>query len=237
MDITSLFESWRSVNKSNDGWGLAWFLAHQFCMRFYSSHGICPTVIEHDGLGYYGIQLKPILCKSSPKDAPILGRMTISGDVENWVTGGPGQPRLNTSGMSDTGSKLSDIVVAATRYMELPVTPQVSHIHCRHKRWGKSYELGFTIATIIALRNRSSSIMIWNDPYHTSRVIADLDPQAQMNEHLGAFIFSGDQRVVVTGDGRLLGDQEVNYWHRYMQGESAYEISLEIERMIYKHSE
>jgi len=43
--------------------GLAWFLAYQFCQRYYVSHGIVPNVIDHDGLGYYGIRLDPLPCK------------------------------------------------------------------------------------------------------------------------------------------------------------------------------
>jgi hypothetical protein len=43
--------------------GLAWFLAYQFCQRYYVSHDIAPNVIDHDGLGYYGIRLDPLPCK------------------------------------------------------------------------------------------------------------------------------------------------------------------------------
>ena len=42
---------------------MAWFLAYQFCQRYYVSHDIVPNVIDHDGLGYYGIRLDPLPCK------------------------------------------------------------------------------------------------------------------------------------------------------------------------------
>ena len=61
MSIDTVFESWRQ-NKEGD-WGLAWFLAYQFCQRYYVSHDIVPNVIDHDGLGYYGIRLDPLPCK------------------------------------------------------------------------------------------------------------------------------------------------------------------------------
>lgn len=90
MNAFSLFEHWRLVKSPDRSWGLDWFLANEICKRFYASHGIVPWVIDHEGLGYYGIMLNQLQCKVSEKSCRPFGRVTMAGDVENWRTGGPG---------------------------------------------------------------------------------------------------------------------------------------------------
>jgi hypothetical protein len=174
-------------HKSGGGTGLAWYLAWEFCMRFYASHGICPWVIEHDDLGYYGIQLGLITCKINPSLTDPIGRMTAMGNVENWVSGTPGDHGLNTIEMCDGGVETDRIVAAAIRHMKLPVYSDPSHRDCRHRRRGKTYELMFTIATILALKTGQHTI--WNSSFHTEKILKELDPDANKSEHLGAFIF------------------------------------------------
>ena len=76
-------------------------------------------------------------------------------------------------------------------------------MNCRHKRWGASYELCFEIAAILELRHDPEELTIWNHPYHTERILTDLDPKASMKEHLGAFIFKRyEKQIVLAADGR-----------------------------------
>ena len=77
-DIATAFEQYRA--RKLDGWGLAWFLAAEVCERFYRSHGIVPTVIEREGLGYYGIELEELVCRARPEQHPSLGRFTMAGE-------------------------------------------------------------------------------------------------------------------------------------------------------------
>ena len=233
MHAETLFESWRKIKNPQNSWGLAWYLAYEFCRRYYSSHGIVPHVIEKEGLGYYGIQLDCLPCPvNGRKKKETVGRLTISGDVENWRTGGPGDHGFEASVLCANQESTSRIVFGALRHMGLPHTPKHTHLACRHKRWGSSFELIFEIATIIALRN-DDRIRIWNDPYHTRRLINENDKNAAMKEHPGAFIFSSNgKRKIVAGDGRILGQSDENLWVRYMRGESVNDLSLEIEHYL-----
>ncbi|MDP5460059.1 hypothetical protein [Alishewanella sp. SMS8] len=95
MELPSLFEQWRTIKGPKNSWGLSWFLASQLCRRFYASHGIVPWVICHEGMGYYGISLHKLPCKVNGIDNATLGRFSIAGNVENWLTGGPGDHACN----------------------------------------------------------------------------------------------------------------------------------------------
>jgi len=208
-------------------------LAYEFCRRYYASHGIVPQVIEHEGLGYYGIQLDYVPCKVNGSERPTMGRFTIGGDVENWVTGGPGDHGLELIKLCDKGEKTEKLVSLAIKHMGITPLPSASHIKCRHKRWGASYELMFSIATILAMRNEQQ-IKIWNHEFHTARLIAENDPLAKMKEHMGAFLFcNDDKQVAISGDGRYLvpksGD---SLWLRYMKGATPYSLGREIEKYL-----
>ena len=52
-DLTANYEHYRAHHRG--GWGLAWYLAAAIGERFYCSHGIAPSVLVHEGLGYYGM--------------------------------------------------------------------------------------------------------------------------------------------------------------------------------------
>ena len=53
-----------------------------------------------------------------------------------------------------------------------------------------------------------------------------IDPKSTINEHLGSFLFRyKDTKIIFASDGReLSGTQDDNYWHRYMSGESQYDL-------------
>ena len=222
MSASELFSYWRSIKRPKQSWGLAWFLANEFCRRYYVSHGIVPWVIEHEGLGYYGIQLDHVRCKMNKNYNGPYGRMSMGGDVENWRSGSPGDHGLNAMEMCSTNVPTEKIVQRAIAHMGIEPIPSVSHLHCRHKRWGASYILCFEIATIIALRNEPDDLRIWNHPYHTERKILELDPKSGMSEHLGAFLFvRGDKELLLAADGRLLGGSERNLWNSFMNGYGA----------------
>lgn len=219
-----LFEHWRHVKQPKNSWGLAWFLANEFCQRFYSSHGISPHVINHEGLGYYGLALNQIDCKIGRINEESLGRMTISGDVENWRRGSPGDHELPAIEMCSEGVSTEKIVTDSIRHMEIDPIPAQSHLGCRHQRWGASYALAFEISTILALRHDNfdnGDLQIWNHPLMIKNALDRNDPLSSMKEHPGGFVFCHDQKeVILTGDGRLLDGSERNLWHQYMQGES-----------------
>jgi hypothetical protein len=234
-DVSSLFEAWRLHGIYQNDWGLAWFLAYQFCRRFYASHGVVPHVIEHEGLGYYGIQLDYVPCKVNQigKSLETIGRLTCAGDVENWQTGGPGDHGLETSVLCQKGVPTSDLLSLAIKHMGLPTYPSKTHINCRHKRWGSSFELMFEIATILALRNSDKVLRIWNHPYHTEQYIRRLDHENTMQEHPGAFIFENHANtIVIAGDGRCLDGSGNNLWEDYMHGFSPYFLAICIENQL-----
>ena len=224
--IYECFNEWRKENPRINNWGLAWFLANEFCKRFYSSHGIIPQVISHEGLGYYGIQISKTQCAVHGRNTEKYGRFTMFGNVENWSTGGPGDHGLNAVEIYENGENIESIVKRAIFHMRIPEIPAKTHLNCRHKRWGTSYQLLFEISTILAMKYDHETIEIWNHPYHTQRFIDKLDPKSKMNEHLGAFLFRyKDNEIIFASDGReLSGTQDDNYWHRYMSGESPYDL-------------
>lgn len=228
-----IFEHWRKAKGAKSSWRLAWFLANEFCKRFYSSHGIAPQVIEHEGLGYYGIQLAPVPCKVNTNNSEPLGRLTTCGDVENWRSGGPGDHGLQTIEMCDKGESTSQIVEKAIHYMNIPPIPQESHVLCWHKRWGASFELCFQIATVLALRHEPETIQIWNHPFHVNPRILQTDPEAKINEHLGAFLFvQGGKELLVAADGRVLDSTNANIWLSYMQGQTVISLATFIEKNL-----
>ncbi len=233
MNTDSLFEAWRILGRHGNESGLAWYLANQFCNRFYSSHGIVPHVIQHEGLGYYGIQLDYLHCKVNGDVQNPIGRMTMAGDVENWSTGAPGDHGLETSKMCQNGVPTEQLVTQAISHMRLPLFPVKSHLNCRHKRWGRSYELMFEITTILMIRNPSISLL--NHPDHVREYVRKSDPKADMNEHLGAFVFMhshSGKRVIVAGDGRLLDGSDINVWEDFMNGQTSFSLALTIEADI-----
>ena len=110
MATDTVFEQWRTNLRESNEFGLAWFLANEFCKRFYRSHGIVPHVINHEGLGYYGLQLTELACEARPRAGEPLGRLTMYGNVENWLTGGPGDHGLKTHEMLKRGVATAEIV-------------------------------------------------------------------------------------------------------------------------------
>ena len=151
MATETIFEQWRSNPSEGNEFGLAWFLANEFCKRFYRSHGIVPHVINREGLGYYGIQLAELACEARPRAGEPLGRLTMCGNVENWLTGEPGDHGLKTHEMLEQGVPTAEIVAQAIEHMRLSITPTRSHSSCRHHRWGTSYVLLFDIMTRLVL--------------------------------------------------------------------------------------
>jgi hypothetical protein len=230
MNVSDVFEAWRLKHGSNPNWGLAWFLANEVCQRYYSSHRIVPHVIEKEGLGYYGLQFDPFNGYGES-----IGRMTAHGNVENWRTGRPGDHGLETSEMCAKGLPIKQIVEDAIRHLDVPSVPVATHLNSHHEEREKSYELVFEIATILALRNdKRDGFQIWNHLDSAGRLIKELDPSARAKEHLNSFIFlqRGGKKILITSDARLVGEKEDNFWYRFMNGESAWTLALEIEETI-----
>jgi hypothetical protein len=227
MDTVTLFEAWRKDRQAQQGWGVAWFLANEFCRRFYASHGIVPHIIEKEGPGYYGIQLDYVSCAVNGEQSEPLGRLTMAGDVENWRTESPGSHGLELTQKCDDGMEADVLIRLAIHHMDIPAKPQKSHTNCRHKRWGQSYELLFSIATKLALRN-DGKIGIGNPKS------VDQDPRQNMTEHMGGFLFQYmDNMILLSGDGRFIKPQRPdNLWQRYMEGETSCQLALEIEGVL-----
>jgi hypothetical protein len=225
MNVQQLFQYWRVLKRPDNSWGLAWFLANEFCQRYYSSHGIIPFVIAKEGLGYYGILLESISCRVNKKKIG-YGRVTMGGNFENWQSGGPGDHGFPAIEFCKDNMPTEEIVRKAIAYMGIEPLPKTSHYNCRHKRWGRSFELCFEIATILALQYESNELSIWNHLHNTERLLAKLDPNVKQVEHLGAFLFdSGEKKVLLAADGRLLDGSGQNLWHMYMNGDSAFSLA------------
>ncbi len=222
VGIHEVFAGWRAVDRVGNSYGLAWYLAYEFCKRYYSSHGIVPYVIHHESLGYYGIRFDEVKCRLRDTASDGLGRITMCGDVENWRTGEPGDHGLEAIKMHVEGRSTSEIVLAAVRHMALPAMPDQSHIACRHKRWGDSYSLCFEVVAIMAIQSSPEELYVWNHPDHVQQALRERDSEWQMKEHPGAFaLVAHDQRLLMAGDGRLLDGSGVSLWHEYMAGSTA----------------
>lgn len=216
-----IFEQWRANRTQRNEFGLAWYLANQFCQRFYRSHGIVPHVINKEGLGYYGMQLTELACKARPNAGNPLGRFTMYGNVENWLTGGPGDHGLKTHEMLERGVPTAEIVSLAIEYLDIPVTPTRSHYSCRHHRWGSSYNLVFDIVTRLVLTHGGGDLIVANCPRdeYLGGLLRKNDPLWEMKEHPGGFYVSdNDISLLIAGDGRVLDGSDRNIWHEYMSG-------------------
>lgn len=130
MSITELFESRQKCKSEKSDWGLRWFLASEICKRYYSSHGIVPWVINKGGLGYYGILFSELAC-SVHKALRELGRLTMFGNTENWLRGGPGDHRNTLD--NENNATASTLIAAAISHLELNAFPQIFHLSCGHK--------------------------------------------------------------------------------------------------------
>ena len=175
-------------------------------------------MIGHEALGYYGITLNRLECKVNGKSEEPLGRFTMGGDVENWQPGGPGKEKLKTIEMCNEGVAPERMIQETIHHFRLEPLPIKTHLQCRHKRRGSSYQLCFELATIVALIYEDQ-IQISNHPMHTHRELEASDPEHSMKEHPGAFAFKGPKgTLLVAGDGRLLDCSDTNIWLQYMQG-------------------
>jgi len=214
--LVRAYTNWRQ--RHDQGWGLAWYLAAELVERFYVSHGVRAVVIYHDGLGYYGIGLHLPPC-SVRKRHKKLGRFTMSGDVENWVTGGPGDHGLKLTERAKT-EPASKLLSEAITHLRLAATPSRSHIPCRHHRWGPSAVLIFQLSALLALRH-DTRVSIYNGQL-AQRAGKDLDPKADQREHPGwTRVIAGDREVIMVNDGRVLEPAGArSLWQRFMAGES-----------------
>jgi hypothetical protein len=208
-----------ALSRKPSGWGLAWYLASEICDRFYCSHGIGAAVIIRDGLGYYGLAIEQAECRMAKQQK--LGRFSMSGDVENWRTGAPGDHGLPLAERASAGEPVDRMIVEAIRHLDLPLVPVHSHVHCRHKRWGISYQIVVRIAALMALR-WEDRITIWSAPQSEARPIKDLDSKAEMSEHPGYFLIESPRsNLILCGDGRVLQPADhPSIWERYMCGQS-----------------
>jgi hypothetical protein len=229
-DLAENYQYWR--HRYKHGWGLAWYLAAEINDRFYSSHGIRPEVVEHEGLGYYGIALQQLSCRVA-QEPRILGRLTAAGNVENWVTGSPGDHGLKLIERADEGESPDELLRDAIRYIGVPIVPAAGHHLCRHKRWGASSVLVFRIAALIALR-WNDQVDIWNDPAHVASLAATVDAKRDMREHPGYLIIAnGRHELLLAGDGRILkpaGCESLR--DRYMSGDSVATLLGVVETLL-----
>jgi len=220
--LLSAFEEWR--HRHRQGWGLAWYLAAELCDRFYSSHGIQPTTIVQDGLGYYGIQLSKVGCPVRQGKSTAIGRLTMEGNVENWVTGSPGAHGLKLVPRLQEGEPVGPMLEETIRFLGLQPFPSQTHFNCRHKRWGDSYRLLFRVAALLAMKQR----LKLNNGQDALERGHSLDPQANMKEHPGYFVFG---EIVVCGDGRVLPPHgDASLWELWMRGASEQDLVGWIER-------
>ncbi|MBI5443602.1 MAG: hypothetical protein HY900_20635 [Deltaproteobacteria bacterium] len=228
-DLLAAYEAWKRRRRGN-GWGLTWYLAAELCERFYASHGIVPYVQEHEGLGYYGLGIYKVPCPAhgggQHAEPQQVGRLTKAGDVENWITGGPGDHGLTLAERASRGEMVAPMVAEAVRHLAFPVYPEKSHVGCRHHRWGASYVLLFRLAALLAL-GHSADVYVANHPDLAGRKCRPFDPDPDQREHPGYFVLSStkDREVLLRGDGRVLRPEgEASLWERYVTGEPVAEL-------------
>jgi hypothetical protein len=179
-------------------------------------------VIEHEGLGYYGLRLDRVPCLVNGAREHSIGRITASGDVERWTDGEMSESRrISLVERAANGEDLFVLLQAAIKHLDLAPLPSSSHYDCRHKRWGDSYTLIFHLAAQLALR-ADRAVTIWNHSFHTARLAREMDADFDLPEHPGHFLISGRKgQVLIAGDGRVLvPTNERSLWRRYMEGES-----------------
>lgn len=234
MTPVQLLEARRAAGKPIPVWALSWVLAHEVGKRFYASHGIVPWLITHSGLGYYGITLNALPCpvhggEADPIGAHALGRFTMTGDVENWEWGSPGDHGCALADRFKRGTPVATLVPPAITHLRLGPLPDKSHLGCRHKRWGDSYVLCLQVAALLAVQHEPHDLGIYNHPAHTCRLLDMPDPKAAMHQHPGYFIFTHKERALcLAGDGRVLGHDGGNVWLQYMRGASAFSLAQDL---------
>lgn len=206
-------------------------LAHELCDRFYASHGIAPRVVEHDSgsyggsLGYYGIKLVQLGCQVEQESE--LGRIKKFGSISAASGTLDLEPRANA------GEPVGSMVAEAVKHLRLPPFPPKSHLNCKHKRWGDSYGLVFNLSALLALR-WNGRVQIWNHPYHTARLAAELDPQEGKGESSGHFLWivrgHQEKRMFLAGDGRVLEPKNLgSLWQGYMEGKTVAALLSNVE--------
>jgi hypothetical protein len=211
------FADWLADSPDCEGWGLAWYLAAELCSRFYVSHGLMPEVIEHEGLGYYGIALVQAPCAG--RERRELGRMTMSGNVENWATGSPGDHGLELQQRAARGSAPGELLAEVIRFLGLPIRPDRSHAACHHKRRGASFEMVFRLAAHIAMR-AEGRVAIWNGA-ESGVVRSVVAPEPRREDMAAPIVIEGKQSVVVTSEGLVLEPRGLgSLWKQYMEGAS-----------------
>ena len=221
--VESLFARWRTASGRPMDWGLAWYLSREICHRYYRSHGIAPFVINHDGLGYYGIELTQLPCSSTGhSEHLVLGRMSMAGNVENWITGSPGDHGCDLFDVCNSGTVAEELVSRAIRHLRLPPIPAKPHNQCHHKRRGDSFVLLWEIATILALRADlgESDLYLVANGLKSGQPFVGLDGPPVTYRKPAHFCFSGNRDIYVSDEGALCDGSGHNLWLRYMAGES-----------------
>lgn len=210
--LQATFEKWRAQKREESGSRLAWYIAAEIVDRFYVSHGIRASSIQHEGLGYYGIQFSKVGCPVRHGKSKNLGRMTIQGNVENWISGSPGDHGLKLTSRLLAGEPTEPMIPDAIRHLQLPPFPSTPHTHCHHKRRGESFQLLFRVAALLAMEDR---LHIDNGELAFYRG-KSLDNLSQTPEHPGYFLFG---KLVVRGDGFVLNPgKNCSLWELWMQG-------------------
>jgi len=226
--VESLFAWWRACANRRVNWGLAWYLSYEICRRYYRSHGIAPFVINHDGLGYYGISLVQLPCDSAGvKNQQGLGRLTMAGNVENWIVGGHGDHGCELVEPCAEGESATKLLAHAIRHLGLLAVPTKPHNHCHHKRRGDLFVLLWEIATVLALRvdlGRTNTCLLANGLEH-DKPLAGLDDSPMTYQKPAYFRFGGARGIYVTDEGALCDGSGENLWKRHMAGQSPAELA------------
>lgn len=207
------YEMWRKEH--NQGWGLAWLLAASIMERFYVSHGIRATVLKREYMGYYGILLQKTRC-AKHRTHDHLGRLTMSGNVENWTTGGPGDHGLKLTERAFAGEGVSSMLAEAVAHLGLTPLPPTPHSGCHHNRRGASAVLIFRLAAVLALRHDHHVDVEHPDEISRDKVIPDATNPAGFTQ-----IRANGRRIVLSNEGTvLIPTGRRSLWSRYMDGDS-----------------
>jgi len=220
---------------NSEGWALAWGIAAELCDRFHASHGLVPHVVIRDGLGYYGIRWEHAACPVHGPERRQLGRMSAGGDVENWITGEPGDHGLEMASQVRAGFRADRLLTGAIAHLGWPPAPIRSHARCRHARDGAAFSLVFRLVARLAIRHDRDTLSVITHPAVLPREVMALRPQAADAEHQGLVMLrngrSGETLVLSTR-GRMLVPDGDSLWQRRMSGEGEDALLARIESVL-----
>ncbi len=237
-DLITHFKAYQ--RRGREDWGLAWYQAAELADRLYTSHGVQPRSLSHDGLGYYGIGLHQLPCACMGGREKMYGRFTMMGNWQRWnAQGGPGDMQCACEeGLG--GISLTISMFDCLEYFGLDgLSPDTTHLHltCRHMINGPAFCFLFRLAAMFCMRHGlGSNKGVSNEQWALRRLASEHDPEYREGSEVNYFLFYGRHQFLLRDDGNILlpGPVGEHYglWESYLMGFSAESILDSVERAV-----